>query len=126
MTKAAIVTRKRGRPSKEESTAIAMEKAMIALRGELARLTPKALQTLEGLLTSGTEKVKETTAKYILEQAKEVHNLYTEEDNEDDAAGGTASASSETHAGSSSEIRKAIPLTTAIREYKMTGTDDEE
>lgn len=125
MTKAAIVTRTRGRPTKEESTAIAMEKAMISLRGELARLTPKALNTLENLLTTGTEKVKETTAKYILEQAKEVHNLYTQEDNEDEAAGGTTSASSATHAGSSNEIKSAIPLTTQIREYKMTGTDED-
>lgn len=124
MSKAAIVTRKRGRPSKEESTAIALEKAMLDLRGELARLTPKAINTLEGLLTSGTEKVKETTAKYILEQAKEVNNLYTEEDNEDDAAGGTTSASSETHTGSSDEMRNAIPMTTKIREYKVVGEDD--
>lgn len=124
MSKAAIVTRKRGRPSKEESTAIALEKAMLDLRGELARLTPKAIQTLENLLTTGTEKVKETTAKYILEQAKEVNNLYTEEDNEDDAAGGTTSASSETHAGSSDEMKNAIPLTTQIREYKVVGEDD--
>lgn len=125
MTNATIVTRKRGRPSREESTAIAMEKAMISLRGELARLTPAALKTLEGLLTSGTEKVKETTAKYILEQAKEVHNLYTAEDNEDDAAGGTTSASSTTHTGASSEVKAAMPLTTQIREYKMTGTDED-
>lgn len=125
MNKAAIVTRKRGRPSKEESTAIAMEKAMIALRGELARLTPAALKTLEGLLTTGTEKVKETTAKYILEQAKEVHNLYTEEDNEDEQAGGTTSASSATHSGASSELKSAMPLTTQIREYAMTGTDED-
>lgn len=124
MSKAAIVTRKRGRPSKEESTAIALEKAMINLRGELARLTPKAITTLEGLLTSGTEKVKETTAKYILEQAKEVNNLYTEEDNEDDAAGGTTSASSQTHSGSSDELKAAMPLTTEIREYKVVGEDE--
>lgn len=124
MTKAAIVTRKRGRPSKEESTAIALEKAMIALRGELARLTPKALTTLEGLLTSGTEKVKETTAKYILEQAKEVHNLYTEEDNEDEAAGGTTSAESTTHSGSSDELKAVMPLTTKIREYKLAEGED--
>ena len=124
MTKAAIVTRKRGRPSREESTAIALEKAIISARGELARLTPKALQTLEGLLTSGTEKVKETTAKYILEQAKEVHNLYTAEDNEDEAAGGTTSASSSTHAGTSDEIKAAIPITKEIREYKMAEGED--
>lgn len=124
-TKATIVTRQRGRPTTEESTAIAIEKAMISLRGELARLTPQALKTLEGLLTTGTEKVKETTAKYILEQAKEVHNLYTQEDNEDSAAGGTTSANSPTHSDSSDEMKKAIPLTTKIREYKMTGTDED-
>jgi len=121
MTKATIVTRKRGRPSKEESTAIAMEKAMISLRGELARLTPKALLTLEGLLSSGTEKVKETTAKYILEQAKEVHNLYVEEDNQEDSDetpsfGGSAGQAN---------LKSVIPLTTEIREYKITGTDEE-
>lgn len=120
MAKSNIVPRKRGRPSKEESTAISIEKAMITLRGELARLTPKALSTLEGLLTSGTEKVKETTAKYILEQAKEVHNLYTEEDNEEkDAGEGSVK-------GSSESIRTLIPLTTEIREYKLTGTDDDD
>jgi len=126
MTKAAIVTRKRGRPTSEESTAIALEKAMISLRGDLARLTPKAVATLEGLLQTGTEKVKETTAKYILEQAKEANNLYTQEDNEDTAAGGTASANAPAHSGSSEEVKRAIPLTTEIREYKMTGTEDDD
>lgn len=124
MKKAAIVTRKRGRPTREQATAIAIEKAIIDSRGELARLTPKALLTLEKLLDTGTEKVKETTAKYILEQAKEAHALYVEEDNEDIEAGGTVSANSETHSGSSSEIRDAIPLTTQIREYKVVGEDD--
>lgn len=124
MTKPSIVTRKRGRPSREESTAIALEKAMIGLRGELARLTPQAISTLEGLLKSGTQKVKETTAKYILEQAKEVNNLYTQEDNEDDAAGGTTSANSQTHSGSSNGIKNAIPLTTEIREYKLAEGED--
>ena len=124
MAKAEIVTRKRGRPSKEESTAIAIEKAILGTRSELARLTPKALLTLEKLLDTGTEKVKETTAKYILEQTKEVYGLYIAEDNEDEAAGGITSANSETHAGSSQEMRDAIPLTTTIREYKMAEGED--
>lgn len=124
MAKAEIVTRRRGRPSKEESTAISVEKAVLASRSELARLTPKALKTLEGLLDTGTEKVKETTAKYIIEQTKEVYDLYIREDNEDDAAGGTTSASSDTHAGASQVTRDAIPLTTTIREYKMAEGED--
>lgn len=125
MADSKIVTRKRGRPTSEESTAIAIEKSVLKARADLAKLTPKAIQTLENLLSTGTEKVKETTAKYILEQTKEVYNLYIAEDNEDAEAGGTTSASASNHSGPSSEIRAAIPLTTQIREYKMTGTEDE-
>lgn len=121
MTKPSIVTRKRGRPSREESTAIALEKAMIGLRGELARLTPQAISTLEGLLKSGTEKVKETTAKYILEQAKEVNNLYTQEDNEEGEVGGTTTKS---QPASSDSIKAIMPLTTEIREYKLAEGED--
>lgn len=124
MAKAEIVTRKRGRPTSEESTAIAIEKAILRTRLDLARLTPKAIKTLEGLLDTGTEKVKETTAKYILEQTKEVHNLYTQEDNEDVEAGGTTSASSPTHSDASDEVRKMMPLTTEIREYKLAEGED--
>lgn len=124
MAKADIVTRKRGRPTSEESTAIAIEKSVLKARSDLARLTPKAIKTLEGLLDTGTEKVKETTAKYILEQTKEAYNLYISEDNEDAQAGGTTSAASETHTGSSEEIRNLIPLTTQIREYKMAEGQD--
>jgi hypothetical protein len=119
MPKAEIVTRKRGRPTTEESIAINTEKAILHARSEFARLTPQAIKTLEGLLTSGTEKVKETTAKYILEQAEKANNLYTMEDNEEDLAGGSTSASSDTHKGPSDVFKDAIPLTTQIREYKI-------
>lgn len=119
-----IITRRRGRPTSEESTAIAVEKSVLKMRSDLARLTPKAVATLEKLLETGTEKVKETTAKYILEKTKETYDLYIAEDNEDDTAGGTTSASSEQHKGASDEIKNLIPLTTQIREYKMAEGED--
>ena len=124
--KATIVTRKRGRPRKEESTAIALEQAILNSRMKLAELTPKAFETLEGLLKSGTEKVKETTAKFIINEAKEVYNIYIAEENEDNAVGGTTSANAEAHKGASEAFLNDIPLTTQIREYAKTGTDDED
>lgn len=125
MAKAAIVTRKRGRPSKEESTAIATERAILEYRLRIAELLPDAISTLKTLLTSGTEKVKEGTAKFIVAEAKETYALYIEEDNQDAEAGGTASANSETHnVDEDNEYVTQMPLTTQIREYKMVENDD--
>lgn len=120
MSKAPIAPRRRGRPTREESTAIALEKAVVDAREALARLTPKAVKTLETLLDTGTEKVKETTAKYILEQNKEAYGLYVEEDNEE-------SNNITINTGDSvpeDNIRSLIPLTTEIREYKLAEGDD--
>lgn len=122
--KAPIVKRNRGRPTKEEGTAIATEKAILDYRLKMALLLPTAVETLEGLMTSGTEKVKEGTAKFIINEAKEVFSIYTAEDNEDNEAGGTVSASSENHSGSSEEFKNMMPLTTQIREYKMVEGDE--
>ena len=124
MAKAEIVTRKRGRPTKEQATAIATEKAILEYRMNVAQLLPDAINTLKTLLTSGTEKVKEGTAKFIITEAKEVFNIYTAEDNEDIEAGGTVSANSQTHAGASDEMAEMMPLTTQIREYKMAEGED--
>ncbi|QYC52505.1 hypothetical protein [Salmonella phage SSBI34] len=124
MAKAEIVTRKRGRPSKEESTAIATEKAILEYRLKVAMLLPTAVDTLKGLLSSGSEKVKEGTAKFLINEAKEVFNIYVAEDNQDSEAGGTVSANSQTHAGSSDEFKNIMPLTTEIREYKMAEGED--
>jgi hypothetical protein len=125
MAKAPIVKRKRGRPPKEDSTAIATERAILDYKLKIAMLLPDAVTTLQGLLTTGTEKVKQTTAIFIVNEAKEVYSGYIEEDNETNAAGGTASASSETHADQqSAEMRNLMPLTTEIREYKMAEGED--
>lgn len=126
MAKAPYVARKRGRPTAEEAAAIAAEKAMLSYKLDMIALLPDAVQTLKGLLQNGTEKVKEGTSKFIINETKEIFGHYIEEENETDAAGGSTSASSETHAGQQSEMRKLIPLTTEIREYELPKAEGED
>lgn len=122
MAKTAIVTRKRGRPRAEESVAIKMDKAMLDLKAGIADLVPEALKTLKSLLVAESEKVRETTSKFIIEQAQQAQAAYIVEENEDKDAGGTASASSESH-NAQMDMSK-MPLTTQIREYKMAEGED--
>lgn len=127
MAKATIATRKRGRPTAEEATAIATEKAILEYRLKMISLLPNAVETLRTLLTSGTEKVKEGTSKFIIAETKEIYSGYIEEENETANAGGTASASSETHADAdTSAMKKLIPLTTQIREYELPKAEGED
>lgn len=122
MAKVAIVTRTRGRPRAEESVAIKMDKAMLDLKSGIADLVPEALKTLKSLLVADSEKVRETTSRFIIEKAQEAQQAYIVEDNENKDAGGTASASSESH-NKAMDMSK-MPLTTAIREYKMAEGED--
>lgn len=116
MATAPIVKRRKGRPLKEESTAIAMEKAMLDMKSGFAKLVPKAVAALEGLLTTGSEKVKEGTAKFIIQEAKEIQATYVMEDNDkEDETGDSISVS---------EPDDIMPLTTEIREYKMAEGED--
>lgn len=74
--------RRRGRPLKEDSIVIAADKAMFDYKSGVVDLMPSALKTLESLLTNGTEKVKEGVAKFIIAEAKEVHENYLAQDDE--------------------------------------------
>lgn len=76
--------RRRGRPLKEDSVAIAADKAMFDYKSGIVGLVPDALKTLETLLTNGTEKVKEGVAKFIIAEAKEYHEIYVQQDEEID------------------------------------------
>lgn len=76
--------RRRGRPLKEDSVAIAADKAMFDYKTGVIGLVPDALLTLQGLLTNGTEKVKEGVAKFIIAEAKEYHEVYAQQDEEMD------------------------------------------
>lgn len=126
MAKAPIVKRKRGRPPKEDSTAIATEKAILDYKLKVAMLLPDAVATLQGLLTTGTEKVKQTTAIFIVNEAKEAYAGYIEEDNDTNESGGTASASSTTYADQvSKDMASMMPLTTEIRHYELPEAEGE-
>lgn len=116
MAKAPIVRRNKGRPTSEESAAIAMDIAMIKFNKGIADLVVPALDTLRTLLSSKSEKTQEQVAKFIIGEAKEARNAYIAEDNENEAAGGGVSASSDAHAGQIDA--SAIPLSLEIAEFK--------
>lgn len=116
MAKAPIVRRNKGRPTSEESAAIAMDIAMIKFNKGIADLVVHALTTLQNLLKSKSEKTQEQVAKFIIGEAKEARNSYIQEDNENDAAGGGVSPSSTAHAG---QIEAgSLPITLEIAEFK--------
>lgn len=114
--------RKRGRPFKEETNAIAMEQAMLHARSKFAELVVPAMETLKSLLTDGSDKVKEGVAKYIITEAEKAHKedlSRYEADQKEDEVEGPNLVDSATVASTSS-----IPLTTEIREYQMVENDD--
>lgn len=116
MAKTPLVKRRKGRPTVEESLAISLEKAILDMKSGITSLLPEAVKTLKTLLTSGTEKVKQQTAIYIIDEAKELHNFYTAEDNDEEGQTGDGIKVVDTSA--------QMPLTTEIREYKMAENDD--
>lgn len=121
MAKATIVTRKRGRPRAEESVAIKMDKSMLDLKSVLAELVPEAIKTLKSLLVAESEKVRETTARFIIEKAEEAQAAYITEENEKDVEGGPATPAA---SKDKSMDLSRMPLTTKIREYKMAEGED--
>lgn len=103
--------RRRGRPLKEDSVAIAADKAIFDYKSGVVALVPDALVTLQSLLVTGSEKVKEGVAKFIIAEAKEVHENYLQqEDDLDDAKPTSADAESET-----TEEDDVIPISLNIR-----------
>lgn len=76
------VKRRRGRPLKEESNAIAVEKAILDGNSELIGMIPDAIKVLKSLLTTQSTKdnIKESVAKYVLEKGNKLNEKYNEED----------------------------------------------
>lgn len=86
MAKSTTIKRGRGRPLKEESNAIAAEKAIIDYKSELIKIIPEAFKTLKDLMaTASSDKVKEGIAKFFLEEGKDILKEYIEQDNENEA-----------------------------------------
>lgn len=80
------VKRRRGRPLKEESNAIAVEKAILDGNTTLIALIPDAIQVLKDLMTTSTTKdnIRENIAKYVIEKGEALNAQYNAEDDADE------------------------------------------
>lgn len=78
--------RRRGRPLKEESNAIAVEKAVMDGNTELIKLIPKAYEVLKNLLNNPATKdnILAGVAKYVIEKGDDLDARYKEEDDDAD------------------------------------------
>lgn len=107
--------RRRGRPPKEESTALALDRAIIEHRADIASLVKLSTDTLKELLTSSksSDKVKEGVAKYILEKAEKLDEEYKRQDDDTDDSGSMTNKDDDVQ----------MPLTTVVREYVVNEDD---
>ena len=107
------VKRRRGRPLKEESNAIAVEKAVLEGNSELIGMIPDAIKVLKSLLTTASTKdnIKESVAKYVLEKGHKLNEKYNEEDADGDDK--STPSSSEKESFSKPFTTDIIPMTKA-------------
>lgn len=77
--------RGKGRPLKEESNAIQLEKNILDLKTNLIAMIPDAHKVLKDLMTSSTTKdnIRENIAKYVIEEGKQMLSDYFDEEEED-------------------------------------------
>lgn len=114
----AVPKRRRGRPLKEESNAIALDRAMLDFKQGISGLVPLATDALKVLLDKGSDNVKRDVAKFIIEEAKSIHNAYVEQDEEEmDAKNNKAGAVGDAGAEVEDEDDR-MPLSTEVVEFK--------
>ncbi|QEQ94934.1 hypothetical protein pEaSNUABM56_00152 [Erwinia phage pEa_SNUABM_56] len=80
------IKRRRGRPLKEESNAIAVEKAILDGNTTLIALIPDAYQVLKDLMvnTATKDNIRENIAKYVIEKGESLNSQYNAEDEADE------------------------------------------
>jgi len=104
------IKRRRGRPLKEESNAIAVEKAVLDGNTNMIALMPDAYRVIKDLLmaTGTKDNIRAAIAKYVIEKGEELNIQYNAED---DAEENERVAET----GKASENEKAVmPFTTDI------------
>lgn len=76
------IKRRRGRPLKEESNAIAVEKALLDGNASMIALMPDAYKVLKDLLlAAGTkDNTRAAIAKYVIEKGEDLNIQYNAED----------------------------------------------
>ncbi len=79
--------RGKGRPLKEESNAIQLEKNILDLKTKMIALIPDAQKVLHDLMVSKDTKdnIRENIARYIIEEGKQMLSDYFDEENENSA-----------------------------------------
>lgn len=87
-TKQQLTKRRRGkgRPLKEESNAIQLEKNILDLKTKMIAMIPDAHQVLKDLMMNSTTKdnIRENIARFVIEEGKQMLSDYFDEENEDD------------------------------------------
>lgn len=81
------IKRRRGRPLKEESNAIAVEKAVLDGNTNLIALMPDAYRVIKDLLLTAATKdnIRAAIAKFVIEKGEELNLQYNAEDEAEDS-----------------------------------------
>lgn len=89
MAKPPLTKRRRGagRPLKEESNAMNLEKNLLELKTKMISMIPNAQQVLNDLMMSPDTKdnIRENIAKFVIEKGEQMMSDYFDEDNENDS-----------------------------------------
>lgn len=82
----APIKRRRGRPLKEESNAIAVEKAILDGNTNMIALMPDAYKVIKDLLTAAGTKdnIRAAVAKYVIEKGEDLNIQYNAEDEDEE------------------------------------------
>lgn len=101
-----------GRPLKEESNAIQLEKNLLEFKTKMIAMIPDAHKVLRDLMMSTNTKdnIRENIAKYVIEKGEVMMSDYFDEDNEDAENGNNVDDGS----GKKAAEENSSPFTTEI------------
>lgn len=102
-----------GRPLKEESNAIQLEKNLLELKSKMIAMIPNAHQVLNDLMMSPATKdnIRENIARYVIEEGKQMMSDYFDEDNEsEDDSGKNVDDGNKANENASPFTTEIIPL----------------
>ncbi|AFC21372.1 hypothetical protein GAP31_191 [Cronobacter phage vB_CsaM_GAP31] len=118
-TKQALTKRRRGkgRPLKEESNAIQLEKNILDLKTKMIAMIPDAHMVLRDLMMNKDTKdnIRENIARFVIEEGKQMLSDYFDEENENDEE--TKNVDDGSGKGADKPVAK--PFSTDIVQFKQ-------
>lgn len=104
--------RGKGRPLKEESNAIQLEKNILDLKTNMIAMIPDAHKVLKDLMTSSTTKdnIRENIARFVIEKGEQMLSDYFDEENEE---------AESTNVDDNKSTPMSKPFTTDIVQFKQ-------